>query len=1037
MSGQPDTAAETAADDVSRLEGVLQDMSVHQHARARPDVSQMSREELEDRFLRLYEESLLFKQHVNKQEDKIKKLGTKLMKLVKDRGRMEQLAAGGAQAVSRARNVEMEMMLEELQEKVRGLQTENEGLKQRLLVAKQQLMNSQSGRLRQYKRVQPRVNSGLKRRDDSPSPSHTRPGLLEEARARTRNLENIIESQQSHMEEMEAELEQLREELRATQAEYEDRLQQAQQINKLRSHVNNNVTQIKLQKQLTEKSNAVTVLEGQLQEHKQTLKAAIQKLDELSEQLKHEKLKSGDLENRLHVYNNKLELLPQQLSAVEQERDQLKENYNKLLDSIFDVSQQQKWQSQEQQLKLQIVQLETALKADLDDKNLILQKLKAERETHEKLAEENKKLHSQFLEQKQEMDELRDGLKLHSRESEPRKERRDLSFLEQVEEKGSVQELQAAHAETILELEKTRHLLSTENKISNDYKAELEAVQQKMEIDRASYEQKLERQTQLLDASMAKIKKLEAQLRELAYSPKTHIYRPDVADEVESDESDEAIHLEPGQNLVELQIVSASLSPSLLEALGDDEPYTFCTYCFYLSKLHSTPVVTGHRPSYGYTSKYVVSADRRFRDYLGRESVTVELHQALGTDWRTLASGRLPLQQLLKQDEKVHGKIQLVGAELGTVGSLDYWMRVSNPTTEPSHGLRDEDLKKPGGFISSAVNTQAQVPAQVPAQALPPLPKLKQETQARDAVFAKKVKFVSPTPAAELVQDTRRSGLRDQTSAPVMKVLTPAPAKKEDDEDESLVSAGQLVPNVCQSDSDVSEEISEDVEAATQHRRESTQSDSDDCIVHGQAAGRKASERVRVEVVSLSLRAESRVVRDANVVRLFVEYSLLDLPTEETPLSLPKPAQGRSINFNYSKVIPVDAENNAARRRLLRDVLRGRRPQMERIRFTVVSEPPEEEEQDRECEDMGVAFLRIPEILERRKDLMETRLNVVDVLDSSEVVGSLTVSVEGLEALQAIMGDQDLDQEAASASFLLPSTRREETRTHMNMREHT
>lgn len=47
--------------------------------------------------------------------------------------------------------------------------------------------------------------------------------------------------------------------------------------------------------------------------------------------------------------------------------------------SAFDISQQQKWQLQEQQLKLQISQLETALKADLVDKNEILDKMKAER----------------------------------------------------------------------------------------------------------------------------------------------------------------------------------------------------------------------------------------------------------------------------------------------------------------------------------------------------------------------------------------------------------------------------------------------------------------------------------------------------------------------------------------------------------------------------------------------------------------------------------------------------------------------------------
>lgn len=108
-----------------------------------------------------------------------------------------------------------------------------------------------------------------------------------------------------------------------------------------------------------------------------------------------------------------------------------------------------------------------------------------------------------------------------------------------------------------------------------------------------------------------------------------------------------------------------------------------------------------------------------------------------------------------------------------------------------------------------------------------------------------------------------------------------------------------------------------------------------------------------------------------------------------------------------------------------------------RIRFTVVSEPPEEEE-DRECEDVGVAFLRIPDILEQQQDLTEASLNstdtrthktdgsaatyclfpaVLDVTDSSETLGTLTVTVEGLEALQAIMEDQD--QETRISSMLL------------------
>uniref|UniRef100_A0A3B4XAB6 RPGRIP1 like n=1 Tax=Seriola lalandi dorsalis TaxID=1841481 RepID=A0A3B4XAB6_SERLL len=694
-----ETSADVPVRDItvhlSRLAAGSQDSSLHQNARARQDISRVSREELEDRFLRLHEETQVLKQHIHKQDDKIKKLGTKLMRLVKDRGRMEQLAAGGAQPVFRVRDVEMEEVMEELQERVRGLQAENEGLKQRLLVAKQQLINSQSRRLSPYGHVQSRVNSGLKNLEGGgrpPTGQLPRYGhsLLEEARAEIRNLENVIESQRSHMEEMEGASELLREAQRKKEAEYEERLLQLrqQQNSKLRSHVNNNVTMIKLQKQLTDRSNAVTELEGrflQLQESQLTLKAshdaAMLKVDELSGELKDERLKSLDLEKQLQscsISKKKMEQLQEQISELEQERDLLKENN----ENALDVSQQQKWQIQEQQLKLQISQLETALKADLVDKNEILDKLKAERDTSEKLTAENQRLQIQFLEQKQRQEELSERLKLYSRS---RKSQRsgDLGFLKEVEEGGSssVRELRAAHAETIQELEKTRNILSMQTRISKDYKVELEAVTQKMNSDKVEYEQQLERQAHLLDTKTAKIKKLEAQLRGVAYGTKTYVFKPDVTDE---DEFDEALHLERGENLLELQIVGATLAPSALEALGDAEPSTFCTYSFYLFELHATPVVTGVRPVYGFTSRYVVSVDDRFLDYLSRSSVTVELHQALGLDWRTLGSGRLRLQQLLEHDGKVHGTVPLVGAadELRSVGSVDYWLRLRIPMTE-------------------------------------------------------------------------------------------------------------------------------------------------------------------------------------------------------------------------------------------------------------------------------------------------------------------------------------------------------------------
>ncbi|KAM4572392.1 protein fantom isoform 2-T4 [Odontesthes bonariensis] len=1253
---------ETAADvpvrdnaaNMSRLTAAAPDPLVYLHDRTRQDISRMSREELEDRYLRLNEETLQLKQHIHRQDEKIKKLGTKLMRLVKDRGRMEQLVAGGAQPAPRVRDVEMEEMMEELQEKVRGQEAENERLKQRLLVAKQQLISTQSRRQTPHGHVHSRINSGTKKlRDDTSSPSPMRPrslrsldggarpptgqlpryghSLLEEARAEIRNRENVIESQRSHVEELEGALELLREELRKREVEYEERLLQVrqEQNSTVRSHVNSNVSMIKQQKQLADRSNTLTELGGrflQLQEAQQTLKAshdaAMTRVDMMSAQLKDERLKSLELERRLQGMNitkAQMEQLQDRISELEQENDLLRDNNKNLLNSAFDVSQQQKWQLQEQQLKLQITQLETALKADLVDKNEILDKIKAERENNERLTEENTKLQFQFLEQKQQLEELNNRLKFYSREGEynvaeltealllikKRKSQRsgDLGFLADVEEASSstesaVREMRAAHAETIQELEKTRHLLNTESQISRDYKAELEAVLEKMKSNKVEYEQKLERQAQVLDARAAKISRLEAQFRDVAYSTKTYVFKPDPAGEDEADKFEETFHLERGENLLELQIVGATLSPPALQAMGDAEPSTFCTYSFYLFEPHSTPVVMGHSPKYGFTSRYTVSMDDRFLDYLHRCSVTVELHQASGLEWRTLARGQLRLQRLLEQDGKLHGSVPLVGTreEVRSFGSVDFWLRLRVPVTETLRRYREK--RKAEGFVHAALSEHTQPtssswnellitvrrctdlqsrsspqpspyvvykffsfpdcptatvhdrcdpefhdlksysvlmdadldrylrceelqlyvfdakeeqmdaylgkarvpllslaseqvisgvfeladhsglpsgsievtlrwkltylpsagsimaadeaafipeekaaedPAETPLRSIretpvekadaagvstAPLPKLrKQRTQERDGAAAKRVTFIESTAADRRFEDRSLaaspavSAEKRATLPPAVKVTSKAlrsASEDEEDEEESHVSEGQLIPSAqsYSDDSDISEEIVEDVEeapAAADDPRESAQSDSDDCIVQGPAAERKPSERLRVEVVSLSLRPQSRPAQDDSVVRLFVEYSVLDLPTEETPVSLPKPQQGRSINYNYSKVIPVDAENNAARRRLLRGVLQGRNPQMERIRFTVVSEPPEAEEQERECEDVGVAFLRIPEILETRRDLTEASLNVLDVDDGSDVVGSLTVTLEGLEALRAIMEDQDLE----------------------------
>ncbi|KAM9502382.1 protein fantom isoform 2-T5 [Salvelinus alpinus] len=1192
---------------------------------------------------------------------------------------------------------------------------QNEGLKQRLLAAKQQLQ-TQSKRPTPYGHVQSRVNTGLRKlREDTFSLAQLPPAaprgprsvevemsgrapqgllpryghsLLDDARAEIRNLENVIESQRSYIEEMDRAAELLRDQLRRKERKFEESLLhlREQQTTGQRSTIKDNVEMIRLQKQLVEKGNAFTVLEGrflQLQESQRTLKASheavMAKVDELMGQLKDERLRSLGLESQLQANSfskRRTEELQEQIFDLEKERVLLKENCDKLVNSAFDVSQDQKFRTREQQLKLQIAQLELALKSDLTDKNEILDKIKVERDMNEKLSQEKEDIQLRFLEQKQQLDEIRDRIKFYTKESEVdvaelsealmlikvRKSQRsgELGFLEQVEEEvrsdteHSMRELQATHAETIHELEKTRNMLIVQHKINKDYQAEVEAVTRKMDDSKLQYELKLERLAQLLDMRAAKIKKLEAQLKDIAYGTKSHVFKPEVTDDDVTDEFDETVHLERGENLLEIHIGMATLTPVALETLSDREPSTFCTYAFYDFELQATPVVRGARPAYGFTSQYVVRVDDLFLQYLHTGSVTLELQLARGMDFTTVAVGQLRLSELLENDSKAHGTVQLVGVagEVQSFGSVEYWVRLRVPM-EQAIRLYKERVKALG-YLSSAFNAEQQVStstliphsvsadggmnlnelnvtvrccsnltsrhahppspyvvyqfydfpdhdtcivgdcsepqfednmsfpvameaeldsylkagalllyvfddhdtqsemylgkARVPLLSLAhdkaitgtfeltdpsglpsghidvtlkwkftylpppgstmtveqakfvpkerpvklttrkveekkveveekgeeeeeeregkkeelrmmvkeeksakallplpttstaseiPLPKPRLRTLVKEKAASKKVSFVDVTaPENQEAENVSCPSILPGTEKrevsklpPLTKVVTgsevaPEPpqstTEEEDDEEESHFSEGQVIVASSQStsdESDISEEVLEQMEdleeapvAEDEEQSESILSDSDDCIVPGQSSmGRKPSDRVRVAIMSLSLRPESRAAADGSVVRLFVEYSLLDMPSEETPLSLPKPSPGKTSHYNYSNVIHVDMKNNKSRREILRGVLEGRNPQMESIRFTVVSEPPEEEEQEKECEDVGVAFFRIPDIMEQQQDVIETSLNIVDVQDSSVVVGSLCVSVEGLEALQSIMEDPDHD----------------------------
>ncbi|XP_032557991.1 LOW QUALITY PROTEIN: protein fantom-like [Chiroxiphia lanceolata] len=848
--------------------------------------------------------------------------------------------------------------------------------------------------------------------------------LLEDSRAEIRNLETVIDSQRKHIEELEHAREILVSQLRRKEKEIEDSLLRLKEQGTAsqRLNIQDNVEMIKVRKQLVEKSNALSAMEGkflQLQENLKNLRtnhdALLAKGDELNAQLKEERLKCFHLQKELQsvtISNRRTEELQERINYLEKENELLKENYDKLHNSVFSLPYDQQWKAKEQQLKLQIAKLETAIRSDLADKNEILDKIKVERDQKEKLMQDNKDLQSCYLEQKQQLDDLKNQVKFLTKESDvdvaelsealllikDRKQQKngDPLFVEKPEDEihkdseHSIRELQLTHAETVQELEKTRSMLIMQHKISKDYQTEVETMTKKMERIQKDSEFKLEQYAHLLDIRAARIRKLEAQLRDIVYDAKSAKSRPEISPGDPMDGFVETIPLEKGENLFEIHLSKAIFSPEAMHAFGDQEPATFCTYAFYDFELQISPVVRGGAPSYDFTSQYLVQADDTFFHYIQQSSVTLELHRAFGVEYHTVATCHLSFQDILESNGKIYSTANLVGktGHVQNYGTIEYWVRLQVPMDQAII-----PYKQTSNF------REHEQPSQKPT------PRRRQRAAQAD----RRVSFLdlSTIQGARVVQEVQQPS--DDQGKEVAEEI------QQGKEELSHLSEQQL-PEQTSAPADETEVI-EELEPEDQDDRqeddavESIKTDSDDCIISSPVStnikqlnqsiyGNLEAEKIRIKITSLGL-SESRITWDETIQQLFVECRLNNFLAEETPLSLPKPTGGQRIHYNYSTVINVDKAHNGAEREYLKSILLKPDLPADSLKFTVVSDPPEDE-QDLECEDIGFAYVSLKEIFQKQRDIIEQEIDVFDSQDASAVIGKLTVTVEALQALWSV-----------------------------------
>nr|XP_014335192.1 PREDICTED: LOW QUALITY PROTEIN: X-linked retinitis pigmentosa GTPase regulator-interacting protein 1 [Bos mutus] len=941
-------------------------------------------------------------------------------------------------------------------------------------------------------------------------------------------------------------------------------LESTQKATELRASIKENIQLIRLKKLLHERNTSLAVTKAQLTEvqaayetllHKNqgilgaAHNALLSQVNELRAELKEESKKAVSLKSQMEdvsILQITLKEFQERVEDLEKERKLLNDNYDKLLESMLDSSNQPQWSHElGEQLQQKVSQLQDQLDVEMKEKREILLQLSQEKAQNKDLELEVTSLLQKHKQEVEDLQNISTFSQSPDRQSAPAthpalfQETIQIQPCEpknQEEKKLSqmLSELQVSHAETTLELEKTRDMLILQRKINVCYQEELEAMMTKADNENKDHEAKLERLNQLLDLKNKRINQLEEQLKDVAYGTRQ---LPLCLKPLPAHENEDKVDISPwhqSENLFELHIHQAFLTSAALAQAGDTQPTTFCTYSFYDFETHCTPLVVGPQPLYDFTSQYVVEIDSLFLHYLQGASAQLDLHQAIASEHHTLAAGWICFDRVLETVERVHGSATLTGTGGEVFGVLEYWMRLRFPIRsslqaynkrkkaqaylaasvlgaweaqkdEPRSGtwknqneLRVEIIRCCGlrsrslgaqpspyvmyRFFTFSDHDTTIIPAssnpyfrdlarfpvlvtsdldqylrrealsvyvfddedsepgsylgrvQVPLLPLAQNKSIQGDFNLTDPVgepngsvqvqldwgscYLPPENF--PKPEAQSEEDTR-DGLEtsieeEEASFPPqvkyiewkfsgLKISADHVLKNQQKEEEMTSSySAQILKETPHpvNDKEFCEQASEGSEAQT--------TDSDEIVTPvSQKCPKADSEKMCIEIVSLAFYPEAEVMCDENVEQVYVEYRFYDLPLSETetPVSLRKPRAGEEIYFHFSKVIDLDPVEQKERRQFLFTMLIGEDPEQGHLKFTVVSDPIEEEK--KECQEVGYAYLELWPMLVSGRDILEQDLDIVGPEDQATPIGKLKVSLQAAAALQAIYKEMTED----------------------------
>ncbi|XP_065728187.1 X-linked retinitis pigmentosa GTPase regulator-interacting protein 1 isoform X2 [Phocoena phocoena] len=900
-------------------------------------LSRMTREELEDSLFRLREEHMLVKELFWKQQDEIKRMRTALLRSAaagRDR-RAEVAAAEQLSGPTRRRR--------------------NTGWRQR---PPKHVRPPLHGLQLQFQRVgppaprctQPRVHAGHRqlhtagaartekpKRESRDRLSYTAPPTFKEHVTNEKARGEVSSEPSEHAHIMTSDTMQVEEPPKSSEKMWSkdenfaqrSSLECAQKATELRASIKENIQLIRLKKLLHERNTSLAVTKAQLTEVQAAYETLLQKnqgilgtahdallsqVNELRAELKEESKKAVSLKSQLEdvsILQITLKEFQERVEDLEKERKLLNDNYDKLLENMLDSSNQPHWSNEQgEQLQQKVSQLQDHLDAEVEEKRKVLLQLSREKAQNKDLKLEVTNLlqkHKQEVEDLQNKDTTSQSPDWQSEPATYPALFQEATQIEPCESKNQeekklsqmLSELQVLHAETILELEKTRDMLILQRKINVCYQEELEAMMTKADNENKVHKEKLERLNQLLDLKNKRINQLEGILRS-----------------------------------------------------------------------HGLPV----------------SGDFNLTDPGGKPNGFVQVQ----LDWK---SCYLPPESFLKPEAP--------SEEKDTKDSLDTSIEEEEASFPPQDQMVSVEIPIEAGQYQAKrkppqVGERKEREHQVPGYS-------RRKHGKRTGIQGKnRMEYLSPN---ILSGNTLQQVNYTERKFSGLKISTDDGLKNQQKEEEMTSShSARILKEALHpvNDKESCEQASEVSEAQT--------TDSDEIVTPvSQKCPKAGSEKMCIEIISLAFHPEAEVMCDENVKQVYVEYKFYDLPLSETetPVSLRKPRAGEEIHFHFSKVIDLDPVEQKDRRQFLFAMLTGQDPEQGHLKFTVVSDPMDEEK--KECQEVGYAYLELWQILESGRDIQEQELDIVSPEDQATPIGRLKVSLQAAAALHAIYKEMTED----------------------------